>query len=156
MDGPGFRFVVFTQGCPHHCEGCHNPESHDPSGGYDCEIDKIVSEVEKNPLLSGVTFSGGEPFCQVKPLIELAQKVIHLGKNLIIYTGYQMETLLKMGETQPEILELIGLADMIVDGPFILQQRDLNLLFRGSLNQRVIDAKQTLKQKKIVETTFAQ
>lgn len=156
VDGPGFRFVVFTQGCPHHCEGCHNPESHDPFGGYDCEIDKIVSEVEKNPLLSGVTFSGGEPFCQVKPLIELAKKVIHLGKNLIIYTGYQMETLLKMGEDQPEILELIGLADIIVDGPFILQQRDLNLLFRGSLNQRVIDAKQTLKQEKIVETTFAQ
>ena len=93
VDGPGIRFVVFTQGCPHHCPGCHNPESHDPKSGYDCEIDKIMTEIEKDPLLKGVTFSGGEPFMQPEPLAELAQKVKEHGLDLFIYTGFLFEDL---------------------------------------------------------------
>ncbi len=154
VDGPGIRFVVFTQGCPHHCEGCHNPQSHDFDGGYDCAISKIVTEIEKDPLITGVTFSGGEPFCQPEPLAELAKIVTAKGLNLIIYTGYRVEELLEMGRKQPAILELMGLADLLVDGRFVLAERDLNLLFRGSRNQRVIDAKESLRRGEAVETKF--
>ncbi len=154
VDGPGIRFVVFTQGCPHHCEGCHNPQSHDFDGGYDCTISKIVTEIEKDPLITGVTFSGGEPFCQPEPLTELAKIVTAKGLNLIIYTGYRVEELLEMGRKQSAILELMGLADLLVDGRFVLAERDLNLLFRGSRNQRVIDAKESLRRGEAVETKF--
>ncbi len=154
VDGNGIRFVVFTQGCPHHCPGCHNPQSHDPNGGYDCKIGKIMEEIKKDPLLSGVTFSGGEPFEQPKPLLELAKQIRGMGLNLVIYTGYLVENLLKQGERKPEILELMSLADIIVDGPFLLEERDLNLKFRGSRNQRVIDGIKTVQQKKIIETEF--
>ena len=95
VDGPGIRFVVFVQGCPHHCEGCHNPESHDFSGGYDCEPEKILAEIKKNPLLDGVTFSGGEPLCQAAALLPLAKEIKKLGLNLFIYTGSIFEDLLK-------------------------------------------------------------
>lgn len=154
VDGPGICFVVFTQGCPHHCEGCHNPQSHDFDGGYDCMISKIVTEIEKDPLITGVTFSGGEPFCQPEPLTELAKIVTAKGLNLIIYTGYRVEELLEMGRKQSAILELMGLADLLVDGRFVLAERDLNLLFRGSRNQRVIDAKESLRRGEAVETKF--
>ena len=154
VDGNGIRFVVFTQGCPHHCPGCHNPQSHDPNGGYDCSIKKIMEEIKKNPLLSGGTFSGGEPFEQPIPLLELAKQIRGIGLNLVIYTGYLAEDLLKRGEQEPEVLELMSLADIIVDGPFLLEERDLNLKFRGSRNQRVIDGKRTVQEKRVIETEF--
>ncbi len=143
VDGPGIRFVVFTQGCPHHCPGCHNPESHDPAGGYDCDIEKILTEIKKDPLLKGVTFSGGEPFDQPEPLAELAAEIKKLELDLFIYTGYLFEDL--QGRRDPATDRLISLADYIVDGPFLLSQRSLELKFRGSKNQRMIDVAQTLK-----------
>lgn len=155
VDGPGIRLTLFTQGCPHGCPGCHNPQSHDPAGGYDCEIEKIVSEVKKNPLLTGITLSGGEPMLQAKPLLELAQEVRALGKSVLIYSGYTAEQLLVMGEQTPEILELLRLTDILVDGKYEESQRDLNLLFRGSKNQRVIDAKKTAETGIVQETTFS-
>ncbi|MBC8610350.1 anaerobic ribonucleoside-triphosphate reductase activating protein [Massilimaliae timonensis] len=148
VDGPGIRFVVFTQGCPHHCPGCHNPESHDPKSGYDCEIDKIMTEIEKDPLLKGVTFSGGEPFMQPEPLAELAQKVKEHGLDLFIYTGFLFEDLQKRQDAATD--KLISLADYIVDGPFLLEERSLELKFRGSKNQRMIDVAKTLKAGRVV------
>lgn len=148
VDGPGVRFVVFTQGCPHHCPGCHNPESHDPNGGYDCEINKILEEIKKDPLLKGVTFSGGEPFDQPEPLAKLAEKIKQLGLDLFIYTGYLFEALQQREDEATN--RLIALADYIVDGPFVLSQRSLELKFRGSSNQRMIDVARTLEAGKVI------
>lgn len=148
VDGPGIRFVVFTQGCPHHCKGCHNPESHSPDGGYDCEVGTILGEIQKDPLLSGVTFSGGEPFTQPEELIELGSAVRALGLGLIIYTGYLAEDLL--ASENPQIKRLFELADYVIDGKFVMEQRNLELRFRGSDNQRIVDVQETLKSGAVV------
>ncbi|WP_312642704.1 anaerobic ribonucleoside-triphosphate reductase activating protein [Hydrogenoanaerobacterium sp.] len=150
VDGPGIRFVVFTQGCPHHCEGCHNPQSHDFEGGYDCELSKITAELDKNPLLSGVTFSGGEPFCQPEALYELAQEVKKRGLNLMTYSGYTYEQLAAMALQRPAVAQLLNATDLLVDGRFVLAERDLTLTFRGSRNQRIIDVAKTQEAGQVV------
>ncbi|NLD87133.1 MAG: anaerobic ribonucleoside-triphosphate reductase activating protein [Clostridiales bacterium] len=142
VDGPGIRAVVFTQGCPHRCEGCHNPESWDFNGGYDMDTEEIFEKICSNPLCKGVTFSGGEPFCQARELKALAERIKEKKLELAIYTGYTFETLMFMGDK--DIEGLISLADVIIDGPFIREKRNLNLRFRGSENQRIIDVKKTL------------
>ncbi len=139
VDGPGLRFVVFTQGCPHRCKGCHNPQTHDFDGGYMMNVDEILARFDEDPLLSGITFSGGEPFCQPGPLCELAEAVKARGKNIFIYSGYTFEQLKEMAARQPEVERLLCLCDTLVDGPFIEEQKDLDLLFRGSSNQRILD-----------------
>lgn len=139
VDGPGFRYTVFVQGCPHHCPGCHNPQTHDFDGGHWVEIEDLMAEFAENPLLAGVTFSGGEPFCQPAPLCEMAEKVRAMGKTVMVYSGYTLEQLLEMGKTNSDILRLLRLSDTLVDGPYIAEQRDLTLQFRGSRNQRMID-----------------
>ena len=139
VDGPGFRYVLFVQGCPHGCPGCHNPETHDFNGGYPADQMKIIQEIAANPLLQGVTFSGGEPFCQASALCPLAQAVRNLGKNIVVYSGFTLEQLVKRSESEPDIKKLLLLCDILIDGPFKLEKRDLNLLFRGSRNQRIID-----------------
>ena len=144
VDGPGLRFTVFCQGCPHGCEGCHNPATHDFEGGYDCEISKIIAAVDENPLLDGVTFSGGEPMCQPEAFTVLAEELKKRNLNIMVYTGYTYEELLRLAETRPAVRKLLELTDYLVDGRFILAQRDLTLPFRGSTNQRILDMKQTL------------
>ncbi len=145
VDGPGLRFAVFCQGCPHNCEGCHNPATHDFSGGYDCEISKILAAVDENPLLDGVTFSGGEPMCQPEAFAVLAAELKKRNLNIMTYTGYTYEELVNMAETKSAVGKLLDLTDLLVDGRFVKAQRDLTLLFRGSGNQRVIDMNQTRK-----------
>ena len=153
-NGNGVTVSVWTQGCPHHCEGCHNPETHDFSGGYDCAPEKILAEIKKNPLLDGVTFSGGEPLCQAKALLPLAQEIKKLGLNLFIYTGSIFEKLIE--EQDPDVMALLQEGDFLVDGPFVLAQRDLTLLFRGSQNQRILDLPQSLAQGKAVLAPIGQ
>lgn len=143
VDGPGLRFTVFCQGCPHGCEGCHNPATHDFEGGYDCEISKIIAAVDENPLLDGVTFSGGEPMCQPEAFAALAEELKKRNLNIMVYTGYTYEELLKLAETRPAVGKLLELTDYLVDGRFILAERDLTLPFRGSANQRILDMEQT-------------
>lgn len=139
VDGPGFRYVIFTQGCPHHCPGCHNPQTHDFAGGKVADIPAILAEIQSDPLLQGVTFSGGEPFCQPAPLCAIARAVKGMGKDLVVYSGYTLEQLLERGKEDPAVLELLHLCDTLIDGPYIQAQRDLTLRYRGSANQRVID-----------------
>lgn len=144
VDGPGLRLTVFTQGCPHKCPGCHNPETHDFAGGYDGDPATILAELDKNPLLAGVTLTGGEPVCQAEALLPLANGVRERGKNLMMYTGYTLEQLLEMMAKDPALAELLSLIDILVDGPFVLAERDLTLLFRGSRNQRLLDLPSSL------------
>ncbi|MDF2566993.1 MAG: anaerobic ribonucleoside-triphosphate reductase activating protein [Oscillospiraceae bacterium] len=151
VDGPGIRMVVFFQGCPHGCEGCHNPKTHDFKGGKYKSIDNIIKKIRENPLLSGVTISGGEPFCQPKELLELVKRIKQEKKGIIIYSGYKIEELLQMESTIKEILQN---TDYLIDGKFDIAKRDLLLKFRGSSNQRVIDCRKTLEEGKIAEHEF--
>jgi len=139
VDGPGLRYTIFVQGCPHACPGCQNPQTHPFTGGTEKSLGEIIKEIGEDPLLSGVTFSGGEPFCQAKPLSVLAQQLKKKGYDLVVYSGYTYERLRDMAQTREEIRTLLDLTDLLVDGPFILEQRDLDLLYRGSKNQRLID-----------------
>lgn len=141
VDGDGIRFVIFTQGCPHHCQGCHNPATHDFSDGKVIDINDLMNEIKENPLLKGVTFSGGEPFCQPKPLSKLAKQIHALGLDITTYTGYTLEELQQM--PSPDIADLLDATDILIDGKFLLEQRDLTLKFRGSKNQRMIDMNAT-------------
>lgn len=154
VDGPGIRFVVFSQGCTHGCKGCHNPSSFDINGGYETTINSIVSEIKKNPLLSGVTFSGGDPFLQSKQFSELAREVHKLSLNVITYTGYTIEQLIDGIDENPYWKDLLLQTDTLVDGPFILEKKSLMLRFKGSSNQRVIDPRESLKCGYAVEKEF--
>lgn len=142
VDGPGFRYTVFTQGCSHHCPGCHNPETHDFAGGRTVDTDAIVAQMRANPLLDGLTLSGGDPMEQPAPCAELARQAHALGLNVWCYTGYTLEQLLQ--EAAPDRMALLRETDVLVDGPFLLAQRSLELKYCGSRNQRLIDVKKTL------------
>ena len=138
VDGPGFRYVIFTQGCPHGCPGCHNPQTHDFGGGRPANVPEMLREIGEDPLLQGVTFSGGEPFCQPEPLCGIAEAVKGMGKDVVVYSGYTLEQLQEMGRTDRWVARLLELCDILIDGPYLEAQRDLTLLYRGSANQRVI------------------
>lgn len=152
VDGPGIRFVVFCQGCPHHCHGCHNETTHDFEGGYDCEIEKIIKAIDENPLLDGVTFSGGEPACQPKAFLALAEEIKKRDLNILMYSGYTYEELKNMAEKDASLNGLLHSIDILIDGRYDYTQRDLTLSFRGSKNQRSIDVKKTLESNEIVLT----
>ena len=145
VDGPGIRYVIFVQGCPHHCPGCHNPQTHDFDGGKDKRFEEILSDLDRNPLLSGVTFSGGEPFCKAKELLELAKEIRKKCLNIVCYSGYTFEELLEKGKREPEIIELLKLSDLLIDGKFILEEKSLMLKFRGSKNQRILNLPASLE-----------
>lgn len=139
VDGPGLRYVIFTQGCPHKCKGCHNAESHDPDGGFLSSTTRIWEHMIKNPSLRGVTFSGGEPFCQPEPLAEIGRCAREKGLDVMTYSGYTYQQLLKMAERDKGVHDLLSVTNYLVDGPYIEAERDLSLKFRGSKNQNIYD-----------------
>ena len=145
VDGPGFRYVVFTQGCPHHCKGCHNPQTHSFDGGSYIDIDTILEDVKKNPLLRGVTISGGEPFMQAKKIAKLLSKIDRKKLSTIVYTGFLYEDLLNNANENNGYMDLLKQADLLIDGKFAEDLMDENLLFRGSSNQRVIKCKESVE-----------
>jgi anaerobic ribonucleoside-triphosphate reductase activating protein len=144
VDGPGIRYVVFAQGCKHNCPGCHNPQTHSFEGGTMVDIEEILQQIKRNPLLDGITFSGGEPFEQAAEFAELAQYVKNMGLNVMVYTGYTYEDIISKSSIRPDWDKLLKFADILVDGPFIMEKKNLLLKFRGSENQRMIDLKQTM------------
>lgn len=150
VDGPGIRFAIFCQGCPHDCPGCHNPETHDFNGGTEVSIEKILKAIDENPILKGVTFSGGEPTCQAEGFAALARAVRARGLDITMFSGYTYEQLLARAEKEPALQELLDLTDLLIDGPYLKAERDLTLQFRGSRNQRLIDLKKTRQAGRVV------
>jgi len=146
VDGPGYRFAIFAQGCPHKCKSCHNPHTHDFDGGVLHDIADIVQNVKKHKLTDGVTFTGGEPFCQPEAFARLAA-ALH-DYNIYCFTGYDFEELLR--HENPAVRELLGSIDVLIDGRFDEMQTSHELKFKGSKNQRVIDCKESLKKGKVV------
>jgi anaerobic ribonucleoside-triphosphate reductase activating protein len=135
VDGEGLRTVVFFAGCPHFCKGCHNPGSWNIRNGMELSIDDIICEIMSNTL-TDVTFSGGDPFYQAEEVKVLAKRVKEAGKNLWIYTGYTIEEINK--SKNEHMMQLLSYADVLVDGRFIEEEKDLKLSFRGSRNQRIL------------------
>ncbi len=150
VDGFGIRTVIWTQGCAHNCPFCQNPQTHDFNGGCEFDIEEIKEEIKNLKKQDGITFSGGDPLFQVDATLELAKYAKSLGFNIWCYTGFLYEDILDMGKKNPHYLELLEYLDVLVDGKFENALKDLNLLFRGSSNQRLIDVPKTLKYHKIV------
>ena len=145
VDGPGFRFTVFAQGCERNCEGCHNPKLLSKNGGVYMHVDSIIEEMLSNPLTDGLTLTGGEPFLQAGECVKIARAAKEKGLNVWVYTGYTYDELIIESEKNPEISELLGTIDVLIDGEFILSLRSLSLKWRGSSNQRIIDVQESIK-----------
>lgn len=149
VDGPGFRFAVYTQGCPHACPGCHNPQTHPFEGGRVVEPQELMEALHNSPLNKGVTLSGGEPFCQAEELLPFARMVKAEGEGLWAYSGYTFEQL--TGPDAPKgSAELLALCDVLVDGPYVEELKSYDAHWRGSTNQRVIDVPASLAAGKVV------
>lgn len=150
VNGPGLRKVFFSQGCTHHCKNCFNPSTWSFEGGKLIEIDDLVAQVKKEYFLDGVTFSGGDPFEQADKFAILAKKLKNNKINIWCYTGYTWQQLLERAKTDKDTKNLLELCDVVVDGPFVEELHQENLLFRGSSNQQIIDVKSSLELNKIV------
>ena len=148
VDGPGSRFVVLLQGCEHKCPGCWNPDAQDTGGGVDFPMEELTEQMLANPLTEGLSFAGGEPFGQAEDCAALARAAHQAGLNVWCWIGYTLETLLTTASDAQ--LELLREIDVLVDGPFIEAQKNLNLRFRGSENQRLIDVPASLSSGEIV------
>jgi len=148
VDGPGLRLAVFVQGCSHGCLGCHNPGTHDPLGGQVMDTGEIVQMLQENPLLDGLTLSGGEPFEKPGPCLLLAEAAKGLGLSVWVYSGYTYEQLKE--NQDPAVAGLLAVCDVLVDGRFVLAQRSLDLDFRGSGNQRLVDLRKTRESGRVV------
>lgn len=151
VDGEGIRTVVWTQGCNHHCAGCHNPETHDFNKGIEVDIEDLKRQIENTKNQDGVTLSGGDPIFQLEASTEIAKFCKEKDLNVWCYTGFTFEELLKTSATNFKMKELLENIDVLVDGKFEIQNKSLNLHFKGSKNQRILDVKESLKQGEAVE-----
>ncbi len=135
VDGPGIRYAIFTQGCPHNCEGCHNPGSHAPQAGYNKDVQSLLHDILENPLLSGVTFSGGEPFMQAEALCILGRSLKERHIHITTFSGYTLQALEELAKKAPAVAQLLEITDMLVDGPYVAALYHEELVFKGSSNQ---------------------
>lgn len=146
VDGEGVRYTIFTQGCIHNCLGCHNPSTHALKDNILMEADDIIADIKKQSMIDGITLSGGEPFLQAEACTYLAEETHKLNLNVWCFTGYTFEYLIQ----HEKYLNLLKNVDVLVDGKFELKNKSLELPFRGSTNQRLIDVKQSLKDGKLI------
>jgi len=146
VDGTGYRFAIFAQGCPHKCKSCHNQHTHDFDGGELYEVGEIIERVKSYPHNDGVTFTGGEPFAQPDAFLEVAKGLKNL--NIWCFTGYSFDELIE--SDCPAVHALLQRIDVLIDGRFIEEQRSYELKFKGSKNQRFINCKESLKRGEVV------
>ena len=149
-NGPGIRRVLFAQGCKHNCKGCFNTHTHSFECGQLVDLDKIVDAIRINPMLRGVTFSGGDPLEQAEEFGSLARKIKELNKDIWCYTGYTYEFIAENSLKRVGFKEILENIDVLVDGKFEEDKKNENLRFRGSTNQRIIDVKKSLKTNQVV------
>ena len=145
VDGPGLRTVIWTQGCSHHCQGCQNPKTWDFEGGGLIPISLVLEEIDKLEYQAGITFSGGDPMFQPEACNEIAKYCRAKGLNIWTYTGFTFEEIMELAKKKPIYQEFLTNIDVLVDGRFVQKELDLQILFRGSKNQRLIDVQKTLK-----------
>ena len=150
VDGPGLRTVIWTQGCAHHCKECQNPQTWDFNGGGEVPIKMVLEAIDELEYQTGITFSGGDPMFQPEACTKIAKYCKEKGYNIWVYTGFTYEELIKMSKEKPIYKKFLSYIDVLVDGKFILKEKDLSLLFRGSKNQRLIDVQKTLNNNEIV------
>ena len=150
VDGEGIRSVIWTQGCPHNCLGCHNPETHSMRGGTLVDIDKLIKKIDKLKGQDGITFSGGDPMMQPDKCAILAKYCQEKGLNVWCYTGFLYEDLLNLSKKVPAVMDFLKQIDVLIDGKFIMSEKSFDTVFRGSKNQRIIDVKKSLKNGKTV------
>jgi len=149
VDGEGIRSVIWTQGCVHNCAYCHNPETHSFTDGYLIDVDDIIKKIDLLEGQDGITFSGGDPMEQAEACYYIAKHCKDNGLNIWCYTGYTFEELLERAKIFPYVLKFLNVIDVLVDGKFILEQKSLNIKFRGSKNQRIIDVPKSLVENKV-------
>lgn len=149
VDGLGFRYVLYSQGCPHRCKGCHNPSTHSFEGGELVDVESIVYDIKKYSMLDGITCSGGECFEKAEQFAQIAKEVKAMGKNVWAYTGYTLEEILQHQNQRSGWNDFIKYIDVLVDGRYQEDNKDLSLCFRGSANQRIIDMQKTLHTGKL-------
>lgn len=148
VDGPGLRTSIYFAGCAHHCEGCHNPQSWSPDAGQEMTEEEILAKIAYNDF--PVTFTGGDPFFNAEEVAHLAKRIKEeQQRNIWCFTGYRWEQVIDVERFRP-LLEQI---DVLVDGQFILSKRNIQLRFRGSDNQRIIDVQESLKRGEMVDIT---
>ena len=150
VDGPGFRYTLFLQGCNHHCDGCQNPATWSMDGGTEMEISDIIADIKKAYYIDGVTISGGEPLEQADELIYLLKCLKEENYHIILFSGYTFEEIM----ARAEMLACLPYIDVLIDGEYKKEQRSLELRFRGSVNQRVIDVPESIKEGKPVLTDW--
>ena len=150
VDGEGIRAVIWTQGCPHHCPSCQNPDTWDYNGGFLYDVEDLKKEINALDDEVGVTFSGGDPFEQAEACANLAKYIHSIKLNVWCYTGYTYEQLLKKAEKDHNVMDFLKEIDILVDGPFVLKLKSFETKFRGSKNQRLIDVPESLKKNKVV------
>lgn len=144
VDGPGLRTSIYFAGCTHHCPECHNPESWDMAGGREMSVEEILNRVVEEDF--DVTFTGGDPLAQVDILVELASKIKSIGKSIWCYTGYLYEDV----AADSSLSRILPYIDVLVDGRFHIDERDVKLLFKGSRNQRLIDVRKSTPEAPVI------
>ena len=149
VDGEGIRTVIWTQGCSHKCPGCHNPQTHSFDDGFELDIEEVKEQIDALEGQDGITFSGGDPLYQVEACLEIAKYIKSKKMTIWCYTGFTYEGLISLSKNNPKIIEFLKTIDVLIDGPFMLEQKSLDCVFRGSKNQRIIDTRESLKNKKV-------
>lgn len=154
VNGPGMRRVFFAQGCTHNCNGCFNPETHDFNGGEERDIDELIKDTICNPILRGVTFSGGDPWEQADKFAYMAIAFKEKALSIWSYTGYTYEYILENKDKKLGWNDLLNNIDVLVDGRFEEEKMQDGLKFRGSSNQRIIDIKESMKLNEIITINY--